>query len=180
MYRQRRVRPLPFNAEQRLALGNANEWMVQGKPGRAAPIYAILADAMLRIDYPRLAANLYARAAHAYADARDEQATLNFARKALALYAQYSKAHRFLIFFTNITRKMTTYGMSAAELALQSEFGSQISPLSGTPLSVRPRRSQLLPTNCPQCGAPLRAEQADWVDEDTIQCNYCSSLIRMG
>jgi hypothetical protein len=35
-----------------------------------------------------------------------------------------------------------------------------------------------LPTNCPSCGAPIRSDQVDWVDQATAECPYCGSLVR--
>jgi hypothetical protein len=36
----------------------------------------------------------------------------------------------------------------------------------------------LLPVKCPGCGAPVRADEVDWVDEVTAECPYCGNMVR--
>ena len=43
-----------------------------------------------------------------------------------------------------------------------------------TPSAKRP----ILPTHCPQCGAALRPDEVDWLDESTAECAYCGSPVR--
>lgn len=40
------------------------------------------------------------------------------------------------------------------------------------------RRKAILPVNCQGCGAPLRSDEVEWVDEVTAECPYCGSLSR--
>ncbi len=35
-----------------------------------------------------------------------------------------------------------------------------------------------LPTHCPSCGAALRADEVEWLDETTAECAYCGSPVR--
>jgi len=35
-----------------------------------------------------------------------------------------------------------------------------------------------LPVHCPSCGAPLRPDEVDWLDESTAECGYCGSPVR--
>lgn len=35
-----------------------------------------------------------------------------------------------------------------------------------------------LPTHCPSCGAPLRPDEAEWLDDITAECGYCGSPVR--
>ena len=38
-----------------------------------------------------------------------------------------------------------------------------------------PAQRRALPTHCPGCGAPLRPDEVEWVDEMTATCEYCGS-----
>jgi len=40
------------------------------------------------------------------------------------------------------------------------------------------RARATLPTKCPECGAPLRIYEVDWVDENTAECPYCGNITR--
>ena len=35
-----------------------------------------------------------------------------------------------------------------------------------------------LPTHCPGCGAPLRTDEVEWLDEKTAECVYCGNPVR--
>lgn len=36
----------------------------------------------------------------------------------------------------------------------------------------------VLPTHCPSCGAGLRTDEVEWLDEVTAECAYCGSPVR--
>jgi hypothetical protein len=42
------------------------------------------------------------------------------------------------------------------------------------PSAKRPQ----LPTHCPSCGAAVRPDEVEWLDEVTAECAYCGSPIR--
>ena len=101
---------------------------------------------------------------------------MTHARAALTLFLQYQMVRRTPAFYANITRKLANKGMKNAADALAGEFGSKVGPL---PAPVQPApASGRLPTNCPKCGAPLHGSEATWIDADTVECDYCGSLIR--
>ena len=39
-------------------------------------------------------------------------------------------------------------------------------------------RKPVLPTHCPSCGAALRPDEVDWLDDITAECAYCGSPVR--
>lgn len=39
-------------------------------------------------------------------------------------------------------------------------------------------RKAILPTHCPSCGAAVRSNEVEWLDELTAECDYCGSPIR--
>lgn len=180
MFRRRRIfQTNTLTTDQFAVLVRANQLMSEGKPLDAGPLFTSVADALKHSNHPRRAANLYTRAAHAFADGINEQASLTYAREALALFTQYKMAGRALAFFTNITNKMTAKGMKAAAEVLQREYSAQILP---QPVGTRPGKQpphRLLPTSCPKCGAPIHGEDVTWVDDNTIECEYCGTLVRV-
>lgn len=40
------------------------------------------------------------------------------------------------------------------------------------------RARATLPSRCLECGAPLRMDEVDWVDENTAECPYCGNITR--
>jgi hypothetical protein len=177
----RRIRRAAFQASivnptQMQSLARANQLVASGLSGQAAPIFSNLAGELEATSHPRRAANLHAQAAHAYADSQDEQAALNQARLALNLFLQYHMVNRTPVFYSNITRKFANKGMKTASQTLINEFGLKIGPMSAPPPA--PAHQGQLPTNCSKCGAPIHKNEANWVDEQTIECDFCGSLIR--
>jgi hypothetical protein len=51
------------------------------------------------------------------------------------------------------------------------------SPEYGTPYATQ-KRIPKLPSKCPHCGATLRSDQAEWIDETTAECIYCGSAVK--
>ena len=154
----------------------ANKLVAQGKSGQAAPLFAKLAE-VESSDHPRRAANLHAKAAHAFADNQQGPAALIQARAALRLFLKYQMIQRTPIFYANITRKLNNKGMKNAADALISEFGSLVAAIPSTEAPAAQKHGAL-PTECPKCGGPLHGERAKWVDANTVECEYCGSLIR--
>jgi hypothetical protein len=88
-------------------------------------------------------------------------------------------------FFANITRKMDAAGMAEPAAELRHEFAGRLGPLppsfaqpqvwgGGPAKQPAPR----LPAACPQCNAPLRSNEVDWIDAISAGCPYCGSTLR--
>ncbi len=167
----------PINPIQMQSLTKANQLVASGHPEQAAPLFASLATELEATAHPRRAANLHAQAAHAYADSQNETLALDQARRALTLFIQFQMINRTPVFFGNITRKFINKGMKSAADTLITEFSSRITPMTARPIAAPSHRGQL-PTNCTKCGAPIQKDDANWVDDQTIECGFCGSLIR--
>ncbi len=155
----------------------ANQFVANGQPGQAAPLFAKLASEMELANHPRRAANLHAQAAHTYADSQNEPAALTHASAALTLFLQFQMVQRTPVFYANITRKLTNKGMKSAVEALTKEFGPRVG-LNTAPVPPAAGKRGRLPTNCPKCGGPIHGTDANWVDANTVECDYCGVLIR--
>jgi hypothetical protein len=57
-------------------LAEANEYVAQGKPLQAGPLFVQVAEAMQASNHPRRAANLHTRAAHAFVDGNHGASTV--------------------------------------------------------------------------------------------------------
>ena len=172
----------PLGPDQLAQLQQANRLMANGQAGAAAPVFAQLAAQMEATQHPRRAANLHARAAHAYADSQAGQLALGQARSALNLFIANGLALRTPMFYSNITRKLNNHGMQTAAQALQLEYDGRLGTGPGRrglmANAVQARRRGALPTSCPKCGAPAHGGEANWVDDNTAECDYCGALMR--
>ncbi len=161
-------------SEQR-RLEEANYYLENNKPAQAAPIFAKLAEVLRSANQPKRAANLHSQAALAFARSRNESALMQ-ARSALTLLLQYKLDQQASAFYKDLMGEFTKRGMQSAAETLAREFGDKISQ----PLPHDSRAAQLnrLPSNCPNCGAPLSQSEVTWTDAGTIECGFCSTPIR--
>jgi hypothetical protein len=179
MFSRRRILcPNPLGPSLMAQLLQANQLQAQGQMLEAARLFAQLASVMKARQHPRRAASLYARAAHAFTDGNDASSALLYSRQALTLFTQVQMPSRALAFYANITRKMRNHGMQAQAEALQSEFGGKFPAVTAPSAAGSHHKHPLLPTNCPKCGATVHTEDATWVDDHAIECEYCGALIR--
>ena len=177
-FRRRNVQGVPLGPAQIQILSQANQLIATGHPGEAAQLFANLAQQMEGSNHPRRAANLHAQAAHAFADTQDEANALGHARRALNLFLQYQMVQRTPRFYANIERKLRARNMTKAADLLQAEFGSKIGTLPPPPVQPQAPGQQRLPSNCPQCGAPVRGDEIEWINQYSAECIYCGSVVQ--
>jgi hypothetical protein len=177
-YRNRQNWQMNLSPGQLATAMKANRFMNAGKTGEAAPLFANLAHEMEIAPHPRRAANLHAQAAHAFAGSGNESNALAQAKSALSLFIQYQMTERTSRFYTNITRKLSQRGMVNAALTLQKDFAGLAGPIPNNLSSAQRQPQGNLPPACTQCGAPLRSDEIDWVDDRTVECGYCGALIK--
>jgi hypothetical protein len=60
-----------------------------------------------------------------------------------------------------------------------SDYLKELLPgFSETPAETAPANRPALATHCPGCGAPLRPDEVEWLDEATAECAFCGSPVR--
>jgi hypothetical protein len=177
-FRRRNVRGVRLGPGQIQILSQANQLIATGHPGEAAQLFANLAQEMEASNHPRRAANMHAQAAHTYADDQDEPNALIQARRALTLFLQYEMVERTPRFYANIERKLRARNMSKAADTLQVEFGKQVGSLPQPPAQPQVPGQQRLPSTCSQCGAPVRGDEVEWINQYSAECIYCGSIIQ--
>lgn len=128
--------------------------------------------------FPPLCSRFHTQAAYAFADAQFEQATLSHARSAFHLFSQCHLEKRAKKFYFVILQVLANRDMNAAMYDIQHEFGAKLGMLQADTSEFMITAHGQLPTNCPECGAPLDGSEVQWKDKDTAECNYCGSIIR--
>jgi len=161
-------------SEQR-RLEEANYYLDNNKPAQAAPIFAKLAEILTSAKQPKRAANLHSQAAIAFARSRNASALFQ-ARAALNLLLQYNLDQQASAFYNELTRELTRRGMKSEAETLTKEFGDKIA--QPAPPNARAAQLNRLPSNCPNCGAPLGQNAFKWTDASTIECGFCGTPIR--
>jgi len=173
----RRVLGLPIAPRIRRQITTAYQLAQSGQPAQAAQIFAELAAQASQSGHPRQAANLEAQAAHIYIESRNEAAALAHARSALAGFQSLGMSRRLSQFWVNIQRHFQAAGMAGALASLHQEYSGQIPAVPAPPSQTAAAKSVHLPPSCPGCGAPLRSDEVDWVDDRSAECPYCGSVV---
>jgi len=164
-FQRRIIRPLLENALS-AQMNQAETLISSGQPAQAAQLYMRLASEAELTHHPRQAGSFYARAAHAWLDGQNITRARVCAAKAVSYYNQLGMQLR-------AERFQERFDLRCDSLLAEN------APVStpGQP-PVQARQIKTLPTACPQCGAPLRADEVEWADESTAECNFCGALIR--
>jgi hypothetical protein len=45
-------------------------------------------------------------------------------------------------------------------------------------LQTTSTKKPILPTHCPSCGAAVKPDEVEWLDDITAECGYCGSPVR--
>lgn len=168
------MRPNPILVQ---TIQRTNQMIANGQAGQAAQTLTRLVQESESRGRPRLTANLHAQAARAYAAAKDEPNALSHAKSALSQFVQLNMLPRVPRFYANITRDLRANGMNASADVLQKDFGEKAQGLESQGFAA-PAQHGRLPGKCPQCAAPVRSDEVDWIDGQSAECNYCSGVIQ--
>jgi hypothetical protein len=171
-FRRPLFRGLPPDVET--ALLEARRLLQIGQYAQAGAVFAQLAAEAGAHGRSRAAAEMHARAANCLVSGGDESASLAQSQAALRLFAQQGMPQRRQRFLENMAHKMESRGMTAALSSLRAEFGGV--QASGAPLP--PPRRPRLPAACPQCGAPVRSDEVEWIDDSSAECVYCGATLQ--
>jgi hypothetical protein len=152
----------------------ATRLLAAGKPDKAAALFTQLAGQMEVLERPRLAGNLHAQAAHAWVEAGVERHALNQARMAMNLFLHLGMNRRAVTFRTNITKHLRErkFDGTAEIIERETDLPELLQP-AAAPEIKRGR----LPTACPHCGAPVRSDMVEWIDDRSAACDFCNSTI---
>jgi hypothetical protein len=152
----------------------ANRLFESGQFAQAAPMLETLANRARQQGFPR-APFLFVRAARANLLAGQAQQGVALFRIAFEILAGMGAAS--LLF--PAARRIVDELMGAGNSQAASEIQNLVSAAPGwedapSPAHARPS----LPTHCPQCGAGMRSDEAQWIDATTAECPYCGSSVR--
>jgi hypothetical protein len=180
------VRRRPFGPPRPLApgpirvLAQAHRLMEEGQFAPAAEKFERLANAARAEGIPR-APRLYFQAARAYWRAGQVPHGIGLLRTGLELLAAAGAIGTVRQISTLAMAELTELGHPReAEQIKQFVSGIPGWDESASEGQVRPKEATrpILPTHCGRCGAIVRSDEVDWIDDQTAECAYCGSPIR--
>ena len=159
-------------------LRRAHELMASGNYAAAADTFEKLARAGEARQHPKTG-QMYLQAGRAHILAGQKPAGYQSIKTGLATLQRMGITMQLERAGQRIVNELGQHGMTA-EAQEVSQWLQKNTPASsvGTAASPSPSKKPVLPTHCPGCGGPLRADDVDWLDEATAECNWCGSPVR--
>jgi hypothetical protein len=166
----------PLAPRPRRILREGNLLFEAGQFAQAAPVFENLAAIAQREGLPR-APFFFLRAARANALSGQAQRSVQLFRTGFEILAATGAAAMLFAGARRLLQDLAGTGRAqeAKEVeAIVSEAPGWSPSAAESASSAHPP----LPTHCPQCGASIRSDEVDWIDDHTAECTYCGSPVR--
>lgn len=158
------------------ALQNAHRLMDAGQYGEASLVFHDLAK-KAEDRFPERAPFLYFEAGRAAILNGENKKGVTHFRSGLTLLGTQQRYHRLRKAGARIVDELRERGLNAEADEVESVLRNNDQAPAGEEASVTQKRA-ILPTHCPSCGAAVRPDEVDWLDELTAECDYCGSPVR--
>ncbi len=146
----------------------------KGEYGRAGELFERLAETASARGGPR-APIFYLKAGQSRILARQTSLGMPSLRRGLALLLEREQFPRLHHAGARVVSELKERGLGKEASEIENWLKSVL-PSQSTfdALTKQP----MLPTHCPSCGAGVRPDEVEWLDDVTAECAYCGSLIR--
>jgi hypothetical protein len=169
----------PMEARARQDLLRANRLMEIGDFTNAAFLYEKLARKLHDLGRARQAAHLYVQASRAKLLAGQVHSGLELLEQGLSTFAQAGFWDAFERVGSRALDELRQQEQpqAAQDLSQWLESMRQNRPPSSVPAEMKEPRRRALPLKCPSCGATVRPDEVELVDEERAACDYCGSML---
>ncbi len=93
----------------------------------------------------------------------------------LAQRRQFARLHRA---GTRVAAELSEHGLKNEATEIEDWFKTISPSMPSLDAAPTPAKKPVLPTHCPSCGAAVRPDEVEWLDEVTAECAYCGSPLR--
>lgn len=157
-------------------LQEANLAFDKGEFGRAAELFERIAEGADARGGPR-APFLHLQAGHARLLAGQVKLGLPSLQRGLELFAQRKRFQRLQQAGQRVIMELDERGLKREAAEIEAWLKTILSSMPAMEIQIAPTTGNILPTHCPQCGAGLRPDEVEWLDEVTAGCAYCGSPV---
>jgi hypothetical protein len=155
-------------------LQEANFVFDKGQYGRAGELFERIAETAGARGGPR-APVFYLQAGRARILAGQTLLGMPSLRRGLELLAQRQQFPRLQQAGRRVVSELNQRGLQKEASEIETWLKNVLPPESSPDAPVK---SPVLPTRCPSCGAGVRPDEVEWLDDVTAECAYCGSPIR--
>jgi hypothetical protein len=158
-------------------LQEANFAFDKGEYGRAAELFEQIAQTADARRGPR-APIFYLQAGRARVFAGQTKLGIPSLKRGLELFAQRGQLHKLHRASWRVITELKSRGLSAEATEMEAWVKNMSPSLPAMDMQPTPAKRPTLPTHCPSCGAALKPDEVDWLDDVTAECAYCGSPVR--
>jgi hypothetical protein len=158
-------------------LQEANFAFDKGEYGHAAELFEQMAQTATARGGPR-APLFHLQAGRARILAGQAVLGMPSLKRGLELLAEHGQYPRLYKMGMRVISELNERGLKneASEIETWLKTVSPSMPSFDSPKAASKR--SVLPTHCPSCGAAVRPDEVEWLDEVTAECAYCGSPVR--
>ena len=158
-------------------LQEANFAFSKGEYGRAGELFERIAEGADARGGPR-APLFHLQAGRARIYAGQTKLGMPSIKRGLKLLAERKQFQRLqnagLRVIAELNERELNSEVTDIEILLKTWLPSKITVETKT----SPEKKPVLPTHCPSCGAAIKPDEVEWLDEITAECGYCGSPVR--
>jgi hypothetical protein len=158
-------------------LQEANYAFAKGEYGRAGELFERIAEGADARGGPR-APLFHLQAGRSRIYAKQTKLGMPSLKRGLELLAERKQFQRLQDAGQRVIAELNERGLTSEvtdiEILLKTWLPSKAT-FEANPL---PAKKPILPTHCPSCGATVKPDEVEWLDELTAECGYCGSPIR--
>jgi len=158
------------------ALRRVNDLMAAGDYTGAAGGFEGLAQGAVARNGPR-APFLLIQAGRMRILAGQVPVGMTHLQQGLDLFRSRGQWQRYRNWSLRITGELSQRGLTDQARQFEADLKTNL-PAGFISPADQGKAKQSLPTHCPGCGGPLHADEVEWTDEITAECQYCGSAVR--
>lgn len=158
-----------------LMFQRANQLVVAGDYASAAVAFEDLAQRAEERS-PQRAPILYVEASRAALLGGDVKTGIAHLRRGLTILSSQGRYHRMRVLGQRAVEELKARGLTAEAEEIAGMLGANLP--QELPAESASARRPVLPTHCPSCGAAVRPNEVEWLDDVTAECDYCGSPLR--
>ncbi len=157
-------------------LQQANQMLASGDYKNAAEAFHTFAKGAEE-RFPHRAPFLYIEAGRAAILGEETNSGMADLRRGLTILASQRRFTRLQILGQRIVNELQARGLNAEAEEISNLLNGNL-PTESSAETPAPEKRPILPTHCPSCGAAVKSDEVEWLDEITAECSYCGSPVR--
>jgi hypothetical protein len=173
----RRQRRKAFAREVPPILQEANLAFEKGEFGRAAQLFEQIARTADARSGPR-APLFHLQAGRARILAGQSSLGMPSLKRGLELLAGQRRFLRLQRAGRHLIAELSVRGLRNEAAEIESWLNPFSPSMPVMDENETPMKRPVLPTHCPSCGAAMRPDEVEWLDEVSAECAYCGSPVR--